>query len=364
MADRCPVDLDDLVGGLGAELTARHGATASRAQALLSLSPLTIEVDGRACTIDAGSVRPGVAPDAVTVELSADALGELVSGTSSMYGQVFQAGAEVHGDRAGEVLAWDHVLHALLDGQPLHEPGALELRARDGSPLDLARSFEPDDDDLELAHFLAEAGFAHLRGWIDAGLLPRIKDEVAVAAAASTREKPHRWWARLEDGSEVCVRVMHVLRESPTMAALVEGDAYSRLGGLFDDGHQRFPDRPQSSEALLKPVGVVEGIADFPWHRDCSFGGHDYHCAGYAVGLPLGATDADSGHLRVIAGSHRVSVPAPGLVDGYASGLPEVDLHTEPGDLTIHVGCVLHGTRPPRTRDRAVVYTTFSLPER
>lgn len=51
------------------------------------------------------------------------------------------------------------------------------------------------------------------------------------------------------------------------------------------------------------------------------------------------------------------------LRDGFDTDLPLISLHTEPGDLTVHVGCILHGTRPPRTRDRTVVYTTSSLPD-
>ena len=54
-----------------------------------------------------------------------------------------------------------------------------------------------------------------------------------------------------------------------------------------EDGHRRTPDVPSSSEAIIKPLNVVEGLAEFPWHRDCSFGGHPYGCASYAVGLPL-----------------------------------------------------------------------------
>lgn len=109
-------------------------------------------------------------------------------------------------------------------------------------------------------------------------------------------------------------------------------------------------------------MGTVSGLSEFPWHRDCSLGGHTYHCAGYAIGLPLAATGGDYGYLRVIAGSHRVSVPSPGLVKGFESDLPMLALDTQPGDLTIHVGCTLHSTKPPRTKERVVTYTTYSLP--
>ena len=41
---------------------------------------------------------------------------------------------------------------------------------------------------------------------------------------------------------------------------------------LTDDDHE-FGDterRGNVIEALIKPVGVVEGISDVPWHKDCS----------------------------------------------------------------------------------------------
>ena len=49
-------------------------------------------------------------------------------------------------------------------------------------------------------------------------------------------------------------------------------------------------------EALVKPIGVVEGISDVPWHKDCSLGMHSYRCCGLTCGIsvtgrrrPLGA---------------------------------------------------------------------------
>jgi len=59
-----------------------------------------------------------------------------------------------------------------------------------------------------------------------------------------------------------------------------------------------------------------------------------------------------------------VSTPPPGAVEGFDPALPVLAVETKPGDLTIHLGCTLHGTRPPRSAERIVTYTTFSLPSR
>lgn len=340
-----------------------HRDLAARAQTALRLPPLILEVDGVACTIDCGVIRHGGSGAGVRVVLDQAALTDLVAGVRAPSALLFHAGgAELPFGGHRTFDAWSHVLRALFDGVPLHERGAVRFLDQRGEPLSLHRTFAPDDDDGEIAHFLADAGFLHLRGWVDPSLLPAIEAEVAAAAAASAPDQAHRWWSRMNDGTDRCTRVMYLLDVSPTMAALVEGDPYTRLGRLFDDGHQRFPERAQSSEALVKPTGVQRGITDLPWHRDCAFGGHDYGCAGYAIGLPLGRTGPEAGHLRVVAGSHRASVPAPGAVPGYDADLPVVEVFTEPGDLTVHIGCILHGTVPPQSGERTVTYTTFSLP--
>jgi hypothetical protein len=341
---------------------AGHGELAARAQELLCLPPLTLEVDGERCTVDRGTVRAGAVPTAIHAVLGPAALGDLLAGLQTTTGLLVRGDVQLSAGAGPDLAAWDHVLRALVDGVPLHEPGTRSFTACDGSPLDLHRTFGPGDDDAEIADFVAEAGYAHLRGWVDPRALPAIEREVDAAARASTPDAPFRWWSQMHDGSQRCTRVMYVLDASPTMRALVEGAVYERLGRLFGDGHRRFPDRPQSSEALIKPVGVARGLADLPWHRDCSQGGHDFGCAGYAIGLPLSATGGDAGYLRVVAGSHRASMPPPGTVTSYDAALPTLEIATEPGDLTIHVSCTLHGTVPPASRDRTVVYTTFSLP--
>ena len=48
-------------------------------------------------------------------------------------------------------------------------------------------------------------------------------------------------------------------------------------------------------EALVKPIGVVEGISDVPWHKDCSLGSHSYRCCSLTVGISVTGADADVG---------------------------------------------------------------------
>ncbi len=115
-------------------------------------------------------------------------------------------------------------------------------------------------------------------------------------------------------------------------------------------------------EALVKPLDVVEGISDLPWHKDCGLGRHSYDCCSMTVGISVTPADAGSGELGVLAGSHRSTIPPSGVharVD-----LPKIPLPTEKGDVTVHLSCTAHMSRPPTRAERRVLYTGFALPPR
>ena len=42
--------------------------------------------------------------------------------------------------------------------------------------------------------------------------------------------------------------------------------------------------------------------------------------------------------------------------------LPELELPTRTGDVTVHLSCTLHMSQPPERRERRVLYTGFRLP--
>jgi hypothetical protein len=44
--------------------------------------------------------------------------------------------------------------------------------------------------------------------------------------------------------------------------------------------------------------------------------------------------------------------------------LPQVDLPTATGDVTVHLSSTTHMAQPPVERERRVMYTGFSLPPR
>ena len=97
-----------------------------------------------------------------------------------------------------------------------------------------------------------------------------------------------------------------------------------------------------------------------PWHKDCSLGRHSYRCCSLTVGISVTGADEQSGQLRVVAGSHRALIQPAFVRRGL--DLPQVDLPTNTGDVTVHLSCTLHMAQPPTERERQVLYTGFRLP--
>jgi Phytanoyl-CoA dioxygenase (PhyH) len=334
----------------------------------LDLRPMAFEVDGEAWTLtfdgDAVTVTPGLDGAQAVVRLDAEGLSDIVNDIRTPMG--FFTGGDLVMPHGGleDFLDWWVVLRSLVDGRPVHATGAVSFHDADGAPLDLQRAFSLDDDRDEMAQFLGEAGFIHLTGVFDRDEMAAVSAEMDAAAGAYEPDDKRSWWARTRDGDDRLVRMQYFQDQSPTTRALLADDRLLGLARLTDDGHRL--GKPGANrnivEALVKPIGVVEGISDVPWHKDCSLGSHSYRCCSMTVGISVTGADADSGQLRVVAGSHRALIQ-PAFVRSTLD-LPQVDLPTETGDITIHLSCTLHMSQPPVSRERRVLYTDFRLPSR
>jgi Phytanoyl-CoA dioxygenase (PhyH) len=336
-----------------------HRGLAARGLRHLGLPPLALDVDGFQRTLlerDGTLVAAGgVADGAIVLGLDAAQFSDFAQDLRTMV--AFWTGRDARMDGPDDdFLAWDCVWRALIDGRPVHEPGGVTL------DVDLTRAFTPDDDPEAIAEFLREAGFLHLRGWLDPADMATIAEDIDRAVPAYARGDGRSWWATTRDGQDRLVRLQHFHGHSPTTLAILDGPVWERLrqvlGGGVDDLVHRSRDG-NCIEALIKPIGVVKGISDVPWHRDCSFGRHTYGCATTTIGISVTAGGEGTGLLRVVAGSHRANVPSSGVA--HIQDLPIVPLPTEPGDITVHLGCTLHEGRPPVTGERKVMYTGFQL---
>jgi Phytanoyl-CoA dioxygenase (PhyH) len=345
------------------ELAERNGALVAAGIRALDAPPLAIELADQAFSFtldgDTVAVEDGIADGAVVVTLDDAAFSDWAQLQQSFNGMAVALSLQFRDGTSRDVSIWDSLWLALLEGWPVVDDD-LQFLDRHGEPLDLGQSFGPDDDPLDIAHFLREAGYLHLRGWMAPELMATIEDEIDRAVPHYTEDDGRSWWAILDDGSKVCVRLQDFLGHSPSTDAMLEGDLWEQLRRTLQGDDELVASK--SIEALIKPVGVVKGASDVTFHRDCHLGRHPYGCSGTTVGISVTGSSEANGRLRVVAGSHRVAVPVE--IARTAPYLPVVAVSTEPGDLTVHLSCTLHEAQPPVSEPRKVMYAGFGLAPR
>ncbi|MBL7501490.1 phytanoyl-CoA dioxygenase family protein [Frankia sp. CNm7] len=366
-ADLRKVTMEDFLASAFPDLAARHGALVAQGVERLGAAPLAIEIGDRSWSFSAAdgglAVSPGVADGALVVTFDADQFSDWVQNQRSFNAMITVRELRYRGGDERDVSVWDSLWLTLLEGWPVVDDG-IEFLDRHGAPLDLGRVLTPDDDPADVAHFLREAGFLHLRGWVDPVAMREVSQDIDRALPDYHEGDGRSWWATLADGTRRCVRLQDFVARSPRTAAIVGSDLWDRLRQTLagnDDLVQR-PVGGKGLEALIKPKGVVSGASDVSFHRDCHFGRHAYQCSGTVVGIAVTASGAANGQLRVVAGSHRVLMPVE--IAKSRPYLPVVAVPTEPGDLTVHLSCTLHESTPPLVQERRVMYTGFGLAPR
>jgi hypothetical protein len=307
-------------------------------------------------------IQPGPSESGLHVRLSKDDFSGMINDLYTP--MTFYTGGTLDIPRGelGDFLDWWLVLRGLLDRRPVHVPGALEFPDRNGEPLDLTRSFQPGDSVDEMRHFLETAGFLHLKAVFTEEEMAGISRDMDNSLDCYHEGDGLSWWASTADGERKLVRMQAFDTHSATTAALLDDPRFQALGDITGAGHSHKGLKGNRIEALIKPLHVVQGLSDLPWHKDCSLGRHSYDCCGLTAGISVTGAGADSGQLRVVAGSHRVLMWPALISSPKQHGLPELDLATETGDVTLHLSCTLHMAQAPTARERRVMYTGFRLP--
>jgi hypothetical protein len=352
--EQAPVEAARFFGEeLPGRLDAHHALIAPGARER-PLRDLCIETGGEPWTLrwqhDRASVREGRGGGA-RVRLSREQLTDLVHDQSTPIALMSNRLLDMPEGGLPDFLDWWLVLRAALDERRIHARGDVVL------PEPLHRSFTPDDPDEEMRAFLERAGYLHIRGLFRAEEMAAVEADYPRAAPHYEKGDPRGWFATTQDGAEHLVRMEGFERFSPATAALLEDERFLRLGRIPGLDHEPRPGA--RAGALTKPIGVVKGISDVPWHKDCSLGRHSYECCSLTVGISVTGADAESGQLRVLPGSHRALVwPAPCIQPDL--DLQPIDLPTRTGDVTVHLSCTQHMSQPPVKRTRRVLYTGFA----
>lgn len=334
---------------------AEHRALIAPGASELRLVDFCIETDGEPWTLawndDRVSVTPGHRGEA-RVRLDAAQLSDIANDQSTPVALMSNKLLDMPEGGLPDFLNWWLVLRAALDGRRIHARG--DVTFSDG----FLRSFTPEDSDESMRAFLEDAGYLHIRGLFSEAEMASVAADFPKAAPHFEKGDPKAWFATTQDGVERLVRMEGFERYSEATVQLIDDERFRRIGSIPGIGHTQVRKPGARVGALTKPIGVVKGISDVPWHKDCSLGRHSYECCSLTVGISVTGADADSGQLRVVPGSHRALVwPAPCVQPGL--DLEPVDLPTGVGDVTVHLSCTLHMSQPPVHRTRKVLYTGF-----
>ncbi|MBW2401264.1 MAG: phytanoyl-CoA dioxygenase family protein [Deltaproteobacteria bacterium] len=333
-----------------------HQALIAPGGSQLRLRDLCIEVDGEPWTLswqgDRATVGPGSHGQA-RVRLTGEQLTDIVNDQITPVALMSNAILDMPEGGLPDFLDWWLILRSVLDGRRVHAAGDVEFATEP------RHSFSPDDSDEDMRRFLEEVGYLHIRGLFDGAEMAAVEADYTKAASHYEKGDDQAWFATTHDGEEHLVRMEGFDRYSQISADLIEEDRFLRIGRITGCGHKLAAQPGQRIGALIKPIGIVQGISDVPWHKDCSLGRHSYECCSLTVGISVTGAGAESGQLRVVPGSHRALVwPAPCIQPGL--DLQPIDLPTRTGDVTVHLSCTQHMSQAPVDRTRKVIYTSFN----
>ena len=337
-----------------------HGAVA--AGDLRGVGPIAFKVpDGTAYSYVPGPDTvelwsTDVAADTV-VELSREAFSDFANELRTSFGLLYaNLAAVTRGDFAA-FERWEPALRALYHGRPIVDPSADDVRE------DLDHTFTLDDRDDDMAGFLAETGFLHVRGVFSPEEIADLDAEVERLRADARPDDATSWWATKADGTDVCCRLIYTSPRSERIAALGGDARLARLAAFHaDDALEAAPECLDGFSVVLKHPEITAGLSDLPWHRDCGLGGHPVICPSFNIGIQLDAATAETGQLHFLAGSHRGSSHP--LRPKDEATQPVVALSTEAGDVTVHYGHALHAAPPPTgAGGRRALYVGFVRPE-
>jgi len=335
---------------LPARLAAGNGALAHELAARLGSLGLRLR-DGRSVTYvatgDGIGVEVGCDAAKTVVEFDHETWVGLAQDLETGPGLLYSGRGKVVQGNGMAFMGWESAWRAMYHGRPVFDPperASATLRDRAGQPLDVKRTFTPESDLDEMAHFMKETGFMLVRGVFDADEVAAFWEASDVLKEQAREGDGQSWWGKTASGEAVLTRVL----DGSGHAAFRGLETNVRLTRLMESVEPELVpnlDAGDFASVLYKNPGVVEGLSDLPWHRDCGMGGHGVMCPTVNLSIFLSEANDATGPLKVLPGSHRGSVP---FIDATHEKAPAgIPVSGQPGDVSLHYGDVMHAAPPP-----------------
>lgn len=288
--------------------------------------------------------------DAV-VAVDFDAWLGLISDLDTAPGLLYTDRASVPIGDPRQFMGWEPGLRTLFHGLPIFDPESVELRNLNGSTLDPTRIFdlaELKDNIGVVENFLDVTGYLCVSGVFSVDEIDQMLEDTEILASEAKPGDMTSWWGRNDHGHEILTRVLRAASR-PRLEALV---ADKRVRHIVDLAAEDLvpsvsagPDAIDRVTVLWKQPGMIQGLGDLPWHRDCGMGGHANSCPSTVITICLTEGSAESGALTFLPGSHRGSFP---FLDDTATQAPNgVSPTLGPGDVTLHYSDLMHASLPP-----------------
>lgn len=334
------------------DYAASEFAPAGSISFLIDDDAITYSISGRTIRIKEGE-RSG---DTV-VRLSRQAWTDVVEQMRTFINLLLSDQLTFTRGRYEQLADWEPLLRYQHAGIPPYNPAEAHFAGRDPSAV-----FTLDAEDNELTAQLRTMGYLHVKSVFELEEMEVANREVDRLAALARPDDDKSWWATSEDGTRTLCRLVYATLRSRVLARLENDPRVQRLGTLLDPQLRAAPDRMEGSVVLIKVPGNSSGLSNIPWHQDCGMGGHAIMCPAVLVGIQLTGSDASTGNLQVIPGSHGQAIP--NFKNYQLAELPVISIDTAPGDVTVHIQDVMHASpRPTGVGGRRTMYVTLYPPQ-
>lgn len=288
----------------------------------------------------------------VVVELDDQSFADLVADLDTPVAMLYQQRATVSRGNPLRFIRWEPALRAMFHGRPIYDAATVDLRERNGEPLDPTATFDMAAvavDPGAVAHQLSTAGFVVVRQAFAADVVAVLRAEVEALRAAAQPGDGQSWWGRNAAGEALVTRVLNGVTKPAASALYDNENVKSVVAATGLEFRSAYRNEIDGVTALWKIPDMVEGLADLPWHRDCGMGGHASNCPTLVMTICLTEGTPEAGELRALPGSHTMSHP---FIDGNAPGAPTgVAVAVAAGDISIHDGDVMHVSMPPTSSE-------------